>query len=94
MNKINAIRIQAGSRLLQDSCSCCGASFQEGEYAVMIPIGPGDDPEERRKAREGRPYNALAIPAHAACVLGMETNTEDPNEPESTTAAADNRPTA
>jgi hypothetical protein len=41
-----------------------------GDVPALVEIGPGDDPDERRKAHEGRAYNAVAIIAHEQCVHG------------------------
>jgi len=49
------------------SCPGCQKPFKEGDYTTLVTIGPGDDPEEQEKARAGRPYNAVAVEAHAAC---------------------------
>jgi hypothetical protein len=53
-----------------ESCAACRLSFQEGDYVTLVPLGPGDDPKERDRARYGRPYNAVAVAAHWACVTG------------------------
>lgn len=63
------------SKLTQDHklpCSVCGGLIQAGQYPCLIPAGPGEDHEARRRAREGRPYNAVALIAHWACVSGEE----------------------
>ncbi len=57
-----------------EECPGCGKPFDVGCYVSLIPIGPGEDEDERKKAREGRPYNAIAIPAHYACVTGEGDN--------------------
>lgn len=38
-----------------------------GDYTTLIPIGPGNDPEARERAKEGRPYNAVALEIHWEC---------------------------
>lgn len=55
--------------LVRDSHECpgCERPFQVGDRTVLVTIGPGDDPEARQRAHEGRPYNAVAIPVHAGC---------------------------
>jgi len=51
-------------------CPACLESFQKYDYVTLITLGPGDDEEEREKAREGRAYNAVAAPVHWACATG------------------------
>jgi len=60
--------------LVKDGTKCpgCDAAFQTGDVTTLIAIGPGSDDVERRRARDGKPYNAIAIPAHYACVTGEE----------------------
>ena len=51
-------------------CAACKAPFVEGDATCLIALGPGDGEEERRRAREGRPYNAVAALVHWACATG------------------------
>lgn len=53
-------------------CPACHKLLVAGEFTTLLPIGPGDNGEEREKCREGRWYNAVAIEAHVACVVGVE----------------------
>ena len=53
-----------------DFCKACDAFFKEGDFVTLVPLGPGDDEENRRKARENRPYNAVAAVVHWACATG------------------------
>jgi hypothetical protein len=53
-------------------CAACTVPFQEGELVTLIPLGPGDDPEDRRKCREGKAYNSTAAVVHWACATGEE----------------------
>ena len=53
-----------------DPCPGCRSKFSEGEYVTLITIGPGDDPEARRRAVQGRAYTAVALPVHWACAVG------------------------
>ena len=53
-------------------CPGCEKEFKPGEITTLLTIGPGSDPEARRRARTGRAYNAVAVPAHWACVTGIE----------------------
>jgi hypothetical protein len=54
------------------TCPGCQKPFGEGDYTTLVAIGPGDDEEAQARAREGRPYNAVAVEVHAACA-GEET---------------------
>jgi len=54
-------------------CPACRKPFATGDFVTLVALGPGDDPAERARAREGRPYNSLAIPVHWACSTGEET---------------------
>jgi len=49
-----------------EKCKVCGREFREGDYTTLVPLGPGDD-EERSKAEQGKPYNAVAIEVHWEC---------------------------
>lgn len=54
----------------RDTCPACGEVFREGQYVTLIPVGPGSDETERAKARDGRPYNAVAVTVHWECATG------------------------
>lgn len=51
-------------------CPICNHYLLIGDYTTLIPLGPGEDPQERRKCRLGQFYNAIAIEAHYDCVTG------------------------
>lgn len=53
-------------------CAYCKMPFKPGDMTTLIALGPGDDPEAQRKAREGRPYKAVAELVHAACACPVE----------------------
>lgn len=53
-------------------CPACHRPFKVGEYTTVLALGPGDDPEARERARQGRAYNAAAIEIHWACATGDE----------------------
>lgn len=61
-------------------CQACHQFFKAGDYTTLIPLGPGADEEERQKAREGRPYNAIALEIHWACATG-HVDSEDQTDP-------------
>ena len=53
-------------------CKACDVFFKEGDYVTLVALGPGDDEENRAKARAGRPYTAVAAVVHWACATGEE----------------------
>lgn len=53
-------------------CPACHVEFKEGDFTTLIALGPGDDEEAQERAREGRPYNAVAVEVHWACSGGTE----------------------
>jgi hypothetical protein len=55
-----------------EPCAACKQPFQAGDYTTLVPLGPADDPEQRKRAREGRVYNAVAALVHYACATGIE----------------------
>ncbi len=58
------------------ACAACEVAFREGDETALVPIGPGADEESQAKAREGRWYNAVAVEAHYACVMGKAKTAE------------------
>lgn len=56
----------------QPTCPACRKPFALGDYTTLVALGPGDDPDEQRLAREGRPYCAVAIEVHWACAGGSD----------------------
>lgn len=56
--------------LLQQDCPACRQAFTAGDVVTLVTLGPGE--EARRRAREGRPYNAVTAPVHWACATGEE----------------------
>jgi hypothetical protein len=53
-------------------CKACNKPFVTGDFTTLIALGPGDDTEAQVRAREGRPYNAVAIEIHFDCAGGVE----------------------
>jgi hypothetical protein len=51
-------------------CPACRQPFAVGDYTTLIALGPGDDPDAQERARDGRPYNAVAAEVHWACATG------------------------
>ena len=51
-------------------CPACKKKFKVGDYTTLVAIGPGDSEENRKKAREGRAYNAVAVEVHWCCATG------------------------
>jgi hypothetical protein len=59
-----------GATLIGIECQACKTKFERGDYLGLVPLGPGPDEEAQQKAREGRAYNAIALPVHWACMTG------------------------
>jgi len=53
-------------------CKACNQPIAVGDYTTIIPLGPGEHDDDRRKAREGRPYRAVGVLVHWACATGEE----------------------
>lgn len=53
-------------------CPACGVEFAGGDYTTIVTFGPGGHAEEREKARENKPYNAVGWEIHWACATGEE----------------------
>jgi len=53
-------------------CAACDKPFVKGDYTTLIPLGPGDSEEDRKKKKEGRVYTAVAKEVHWACSTGEE----------------------
>lgn len=51
-------------------CPACHIAFAEGDYTTLVMLGPGDDPEQRDKARLGLVYTAVAVEVHWSCATG------------------------
>ena len=55
-----------------EKCPACGEAFKPDDFTTLVTLGPGNDPEQRRRAREGLAYNAVGLEVHYACVTGEE----------------------
>jgi hypothetical protein len=64
--------LKAGDHILTLTCPGCGSKFEIGDEFTLVPIGPGTSEDARARSREGRPYNAVAIPTHWSCATGDE----------------------
>jgi hypothetical protein len=73
--------LMEGDHILTLRCPGCGVQFQIGEEITLVPIGPGSNVDARARAREGRPYNAAAVPVHWTCATGEE-NHGHPDDPQ------------
>jgi len=58
-------------------CAACRRPFVAGDHSTLIALGPGDDPDEQRRARERRPYTAEAVEVHWTCATGVEAPADD-----------------
>lgn len=68
MRKFNPL--SADHPAIGEPCAACKVPFEPGDETTLIALGPGDDEEQRERAREGRPYNAVAAHVHWACATG------------------------
>ena len=63
-------------------CPACHKEFIAGDYTTVIALGPGDDEEEKQKARDGEDYISTAIEIHWACATGHTGEPEEePKDP-------------
>ena len=56
--------------LIGQICPACDKMFIENDLVTLIPIGPGDDPEEQAKCYAGKVYTAVALTTHWSCATG------------------------
>lgn len=64
------IPLPAGHPAIGETCPACGRPIAVGDETTLVALGPGDDPEAQKAAREGRAYNAVAAIVHWACATG------------------------
>jgi len=57
---------------IAEPCPACREPFKAGDFTTLVVLGPGDDPEAQERAREGRPYNAVASEVHWTCATGEQ----------------------
>lgn len=53
--------------ILERECPGCNEAFEVGDEVTLLTIGPGADPDARKRWDEGRAYDAIAIPVHREC---------------------------
>jgi hypothetical protein len=54
-------------------CAACHEPFRIGDVHAMVPVGPGNNPEARARARAGLKADvSSAVPVHWACATGEE----------------------
>jgi len=63
----------ADDHSIGEVCPACRVAFVEGDFTTLVALGPGADSESRKRARQGRAYNAIAVQVHYACATGDET---------------------
>jgi len=61
------------SRTLPKVCPACDEPIKKGDYAALIPLGPGDDEDDRKRCREGLAYDVVCVAVHWACHTGEVT---------------------
>jgi hypothetical protein len=81
-------RIPAGAAALSYLCPCCATKFLPGDYVVRVPLGPGDDPIQRERAKKGEPFVSRAILVHLPCANGRVLVVEELGEGVKTTRPA------
>lgn len=64
----------------RQTCAGCKQRFQPDDVTTLVGIGPGEDEAERERARTGKSYRAVSVPAHWACVTGSEDPLADYRE--------------
>lgn len=63
--------------VIDADCMACGYPLNAGgQKLALLAIGPGDDYESTVRHREGRWYNAVALPFHVVC-LGLPADVEN-----------------
>lgn len=63
----------ADLRAIGQPCPACQTPIAENDWVAILPLGPGADPEARRNARMGQPYECVHVELHWACHTGDET---------------------
>ena len=59
--------IGSGDPSLGVPCPACYKPFGVGDLTTLVPLGPGDDPEEQKRARSGLSYVARCVEVHWDC---------------------------
>lgn len=73
LNGKNLTRYEGGTNTWPtDRCVACMRPITLGEHYTLVRLGPGEDPIERQRAREGRAYNPVLAILHWACATGEE----------------------
>lgn len=62
-------------------CISCGELFKQGDYTVLIPLGPGSDKRRQDKARKKQWYSSTAVEIHFACAGGTNKKIGVEDEP-------------
>lgn len=48
-------------------CRACHKAIEAGDYFTLIPLGPGDNEEERARMAAGLVYTAVCASVHWGC---------------------------
>jgi hypothetical protein len=59
--------LPADHPLIGRTCEACKQPFAEGDVTTILPLGPGSDPDERRRRDQGRAYTSAGLPLHWEC---------------------------
>lgn len=67
----------SGHPSVGEKCPACHVPFKVGDFTTLVELGPGDDPEEQEKCRQGLAYTAVASEVHYACACGCRPEPDD-----------------
>lgn len=59
-----------GHQTIGALCPLCNEKLVVGDVTTLLPLGPGGDPVQRFKCKQGQPYEGIAIEVHYACATG------------------------
>jgi hypothetical protein len=92
---MSALRVQAGHEReamrafppisadhpsVGQECAVCGGAIVAGDRLTVIPLGPGDDPDDQARVRRGGWYSAAGVIGHALCAgLDVDSHQGAPN---------------
>ncbi len=53
-------------------CFACGVDLEAGDVITLVPVGPGPDTTEQKRASSHQWFAACAVPVHWVCATGEE----------------------
>lgn len=54
------------------SCPACQDKIGPSAFVAIVPLGPGNDQEERKARDQGKPYNAVGVVVHWECSTQLD----------------------